>query len=252
MVTPATALSGLPSGLRNPLLAELDGIVTSYRLRKWEPSELKAGKLCEVVYTILKGIVDGSFPSKPRKPPNMEAACRDLANATAFPRTVRLTMPRAIVALYEIRNDRGVGHSGGDVDPNHMDASMVVAGAKWLVAELVRLLHSVDTATATAVVDALVERTVPGIWTNGAVRRVLAKGLTMKQETLLLAYDQPTAVPDTALASWIEAPRIGDYRKDVLGPLHSDRLIEYDRASGTVLLLPPGELLVETTLAEHL
>ena len=42
-----------------------------------------------------------------------------------------------IVALYEIRNDRGVGHTGGDVDPNHMDASMVLAGAKWLVAELV-------------------------------------------------------------------------------------------------------------------
>lgn len=252
-VTPATALSGLPAGLNDPLLAELNGIVTNYRLRKWEPSELKVGKLCEIVYAILKGMVDGGFPAKlPKKPGNMEAACRDLSKATAFPRTVRLTMPRVIIALYEIRNDRGVGHSGGDVDPNHMDATMVVAGAKWLVAELVRLLHAVDTATATQVVDAMVERTVPGIWTSGNVRRVLAKGLTMKHETLLLAYGQPTPVPDTDLFAWIEAPKLSDYRKDVLVPLHRDRLIEYDRAAATVVVLPPGDVIVETTLADHL
>lgn len=253
-MTPATALSGLPAGLRDPLLHELNGIVTNYRLRKWEPSELKVGKLCEIVYAVLKGMVDGTYPAElPKKPRNMEQACQDLANAPAtFPRTVRLTMPRAIVALYEIRNDRGVGHSGGDVDPNHMDATMVVAGAKWLVAELVRLLHSTDTATATQVVDAMVERTVPGIWTSGNVRRVLAKGLTMKQETLLLAYGQPTPVSETDLAGWIEAPKLSDYRKDVLAPLHRDRLIEWDRGEGTVVVLPPGDDEVETTLAAHL
>ena len=252
--TPATALSGLPAGLRDPLLAELNGIVTNYRLRKWEPSELKVGKLCEVVYAILKGMVDSTYPTKlPKKPRSMERACHDLADApTTFPRSVRQTMPRVVVALYEIRNDRGVGHSGGDVDPNHMDATMVLSGAKWLVAELVRLLHDVDTATATQVVDAMVERTVPGIWTDGNVRRVLAQGLTMKQQTLLLAYGQPTPVLETDLARWIEAPKLSDYRKDVLVPLHRDRLIEYKRDAGAVVVLPPGDLLVETALAVHL
>ena len=124
------------------------------------------------------------YAAKPKKPKSMEKACQDLAKApTTLPRTVRLTMPRMIVALYEIRNDRGVGHTGGDVDPNRMDASMVLAGAEWLVlTELVRLHHNVDTATATQVVDSLVERIVPGIWTNGTVRRVLPRGLTRKQE----------------------------------------------------------------------
>jgi hypothetical protein len=252
-ITPGSVLASLPPGLRDPLLAELNGIVNNYRLGKWEPSELKVGKLCEIVYAIVKGMVDGSYPTKlPKKPGNMEAACRALSSATTFPRTVRLTMPRVVVALYEIRNDRGVGHSGGDVDPNHMDATMVVAGAKWLVAELVRLLHSVDTATATQVVDAMVERIVPGIWTSGKVRRVLATGLTMKQQTLLLAYGQPIAVPETDLFAWIEAPKLSDYRKDVLVSLHRDRLIEYDREAGTVVVLPPGDALVENTLSDHL
>ena len=252
-VTPATVLASIPAGLRDPLLAELNGISTNHRLRKWEPSELKVGKLCEVVYTILAGMATPPYAAKPKKPKYMETACRDLANApTTLPRTVRLTMPRVIIALYEIRNDRGVGHTGGDVDPNHMDASMVLAGAKWLVAELVRIHHNVDTATATQIVDSLVERTVPGIWTNGTVRRVLPRGLTRKQETLLLLYGATGQTTVTDLVTHIEAPSAKDYRRDVLAPLHQDRLVEFDRGADAVLILPPGEALVERDLSEHL
>ena len=161
-------------------------------------------------------------------------------------------MPRVIVALYEIRNDRGVGHSGGDVDANQMDATMVLAGAKWLVAELVRIHHTVDTATATQVVDSLVERVVPGIWTNGSVRRVLPRGLTRKQETLLLIYDGSGPIGVADLIASTEAPSPVDYRKDVLVPMHAARLVEYDRDAQTVVILPPGDALVERELAEYL
>ncbi|MBB3083292.1 hypothetical protein [Geodermatophilus sabuli] len=47
-----------------------------------------------------------------------------------------------MIGLYDIRNNRGVGHAGADVDPNHMDATVVLYQSKWLVAELVRLLHT--------------------------------------------------------------------------------------------------------------
>ena len=63
-----------------------------------------------------------------------------------------------LIALYEIRNNRGVGHVGSEVDPNHMDAVAVLYMSKWLVAELVRVFHRVDTATASEAVDTLVER----------------------------------------------------------------------------------------------
>ncbi|MCA1694401.1 MAG: hypothetical protein LC749_06580 [Actinobacteria bacterium] len=169
------ALATLPSGLRTALIKSLDEIVRSYRAGRWEPSELNGGKLCEVVYTILRGHADGALPSKPSKPKNMADACKALEAAGAqFPRSLRVQIPRVLVALYEIRNNRGVGHVGGDVDPNHMDATVVVAMAKWVVAEVTRLFHSVDTATATALVDTLVSRDVPVVWEVGGKRRVLA------------------------------------------------------------------------------
>ena len=94
------------------------------------------------------------------------------------------------MALYEVRNNRGVGHVGGDVDPNHMDATLVVASAKWVVAELVRLFHAVDTKTATEIVEALITREVPAVWEVNGKRRVLTGGLTMKQKALLLLYSE--------------------------------------------------------------
>jgi len=57
-------------------------------------------------------------------------------------------IPRLLPVLYEIRNNRGVGHVGGDVDPNHMDAEAVQAMASWVMAELVRIFHGVKTEEA--------------------------------------------------------------------------------------------------------
>src|SRR4051794_13238126 len=89
------ALATLPSGLRSPLIKSLDEIVRNYRAGRWEPSELNGGKLCEVVYTILRGHADGALPSKPSKPKNMVDACTALEGAGAhLPRSLRVQIPR--------------------------------------------------------------------------------------------------------------------------------------------------------------
>src|SRR5690242_11012254 len=77
-------LAQIPSGLRDALLGAYGEITRNYRERRWEPSELNGGKLCEVVYSILKGHVSGKFPNKPSKPRNMVDACRELENESAM------------------------------------------------------------------------------------------------------------------------------------------------------------------------
>jgi hypothetical protein len=253
-VGPAAAASAvlgtIPDGLRKPLLDAFGEIVKNYRQSRWEPSELNGGKLCEVTYTILRGHLDGKYAAKPAKPANMVDACRALERAPAtFPRSVRIQIPRMLIALYEMRNNRGVGHVGGDVDPNHMDAVAVLYMAKWIVSELVRLYHKVDTVTALAVVDALVDREIPIIWNVGdGVQRVLNTALTRKAKTLVLLYGQPAAVPEADLAAWVEHPKLPDYRKDVLRPLHKDKLVEYNAKAGIVHLSPLGVKYVEEKL----
>jgi hypothetical protein len=246
---PSTVLSGLSAGLRGELLAAYGEIVRNYRERRWEPSELNGGKLCEVVYSILRGHVEGKAPARASKPRNMLDACKSLESADpSFPRSVRIQIPRMLVALYEIRNNRGVGHVGGDVDPNGMDARLVLESAKWVMAELVRVFHGVTTDVAAAAVDRLIERTLPIVWEVGDTKRVLDPSLSKKSQTLLLLYSCNGPAAELDLVRWVEHSNASVFRRDVLRKAHRERLIEYSDSAGTCELTPTGVKYVEDNL----
>lgn len=248
MLEPKVAFNDLPPTLVADLLDAFQQVVKNYAEHRWEPSELNGGKLGEAAYTILTGYFAGTYEQRAHKPKDMVSACRDLERERG-PRSARIQIPRMIVALYEIRNNRGVGHAGGDVNPNHMDATAVVYMSKWVVAELVRLLHGLTTDEATDLVDTLVEREVALVWRSGDKRRVLATGLSLRKGTLLLLSGVAEA-RESDLASWLEQKRPADYRNKVLKPMHKERLVEYDQTAGTVALLPPGVATAEALIHE--
>ena len=252
-LAPADALSVLPSTLRDDLLNAFNEIVKNYREHRWEPSELNGGKLCEAAYTICKGWLEGgNYPARAEKPsrfPNksweMESVYQQVPNS----RSARILIPRMMIGLYDVRNNRGVGHAGAEVDPNHMDATAVLYTSKWLVAELVRLLHTLTTEEATAVVDGLIQREVAWVWTHDDKKRVLRKGLTWKQQTLMLLLTETSEVDEADLFRWLEHPGLPSFRKDVLKQLHKARLVEYDTTKRTIRLLPPGVTAAEALVA---
>lgn len=244
----AQALGLLPQGLRSELLTEFAKITRNYREGRWEAAELDGGRLCEIVYTILDGYTSGgNYPDRASKPRYFDTSCKALENRAGYSDSARLTIPRTLVALYDVRNRRNVGHVGGDVDANHMDAELVLAMSKWIVAELVRLFHDTDVETATDVVDALVDRTLPVIWEVDGVKRILNTSLPLADQTLLLIYGEPSAVSDTDLAKYLEQDRLANYRR-VLDRLHKARAIEWAKATGMVTLSPLGREDVEARL----
>ena len=248
-VTLVRAFSSLPDRLREELLAAFFSIVSNYRERRWEPTELNGGKLCEVVYTILKGVAEGSYLPKAKKPRNMVRACQQLENeALGAPRSIRIQIPRMLIALYEIRNNRNVGHVGGDVDPNQMDAICVLQMSKWIMAELVRVLHGVDVDEAKALIEGLVERDTPQIWEVDGKKRVLTDNLSMRDKTLLLLHSVNGKVSDADLLVWTEYSNPSAYRRNILGNLHRDRMIEYDKKNRISQISPRGIMDVEERL----
>ena len=251
----ASVFDVLPPSLRDELLTAFTEVSKNYRERRWEPSELNGGKLCEVAYSILRGIIDSKYPDRARKPSNMLDACKILeidGDPKSIPRSVRIQLPRMLVALYEIRNNRNVGHVGGDVDPNHMDAVCVLQMSKWIVAELVRLLHQVDTDTAAQIVEGLAERETPLIWEVNGMRRVMSTNLSMRDKTLLLLHKEGGDVNESELVSWIEYSNPSAYRRDVLRKAHSARLLEYDPQRKVAQISPDGIEYVEEVLLPRL
>lgn len=246
-------LSSLPDGIRCELFQAYNEIVRNYKEHRWEPSELNGGKLSEIIYTILRGYVDGNIPNSSSKPRNMVDSCRNLENSgSSFPRSIRIQIPRMLIALYEIRNNRGVGHAGGDVNPNHMDATTVLYISKWLVSELIRIFHNIDTDTATAEVDKIVERIIPVIWEVNGKLRVLKTDLSMIDKTLLILYQYRDKILESDLVDWIEYTNASVYRKNVLRRAHKEKLIEYDEKSRIVYISPSGIRHVEEVILPDL
>lgn len=239
-ITVTQALASIPAGLRDPLIAEYRTIANNFLEHRWLPAELGGGRFSEIVYTILAGFAVGTYAAAPEKPSNFVDACRRLESHSHVPRSFQILIPRFLPGLYEIRNNRGVGHVGGDVDPNFMDSTAVLAVVSWIMAELIRVFHSLTPQDAQTLVDALVERRSTLIWEVDGARRVLDPNLSAREQTLLLLFTQPTPLTSRTLITWIEYSNPSMYRRKVLQPMHEERLIEYNSTSDYVTLSPRG------------
>jgi hypothetical protein len=125
-----------------------------------------------------------------------------------------------------------------------MDSEFVLHAAQWVMAEFVRIFHDTDLDTATKVVDALVERTIPLIWQVGGARRILNPSMNLSDSTLLLLHAATGPTNEQTLAKDLEQSRLPNYRR-VLRNLHTKRLVEYNESTGAVTLSPLGVKSVE-------
>ncbi len=253
MISSSALFAALPSTLREELLDCHREIIRNFTERRWEPAELNGGKLCEVVYTVLDGALSGVFAASASKPSNMVDACRSLEarppnHTRAGDRSLRILIPRLLPFLYEIRNNRGVGHVGGEVDPNHEDAEAVVCLANWLMAELVRIFHGVSLEEAQAAVDSLVQKRHPLVWEVEGTRRVLDTRMSKSDQTLVLLYSVSGWADVKTLCGWVEYSSLSLFKSNILSRLHATRMIEYDAASGRAQITPLGIQLAEASL----
>jgi hypothetical protein len=223
MIAASTALSAIPAGLRDPLLEEYQTIVQNWLEQRWLPSELHGGRFSEIVYTILDGHAKSKYAATPSKPSNFVDACKKLENNSHVPRSFQILIPRMLPALYEVRNNRNVGHVGGDVDPNHMDSMMVLSMANWIMAELVRVFHGLTIAQAQQVVDALAEVRIPVVWSDGGgIKRVLRPELKLNEQVLILVSVSVPDVTSRELIGWIEEDDKGYFIRTIRN-LHKKR-----------------------------
>ena len=186
---------------------------------------------------------------KPFKPTNFVEACRRLESNISVPRSFQILIPRLLPPLYEIRNNRNVRHVGGDVDPNHMDATTVLAITAWIMAELVRVFHATTVEDAQDIVDSIVKRRVPLVWQSGQIKRVLDHDLSLRDQVLVLVGSCAVPVEAASLQAWTECKN-RTYFSRVIRDLHKTRIVEASEA-GTVRLLPPGTAEASRIISKH-
>lgn len=244
------ALKNVDPKFRSKLIEQYLNVKRSLVEGRDEAVGMSAGKFCEVVLRFLQHEVHGTYTPFGQSINNFANECRRLIEAKgSAPEAIRVVMPRALVFIYTIRNKRGIGHVGGDVDANRIDAMTIARSCDWVTCELIRVFHGLSLEEAQDIVDGLSIRTMPDVWEVSGKKRVLRSDLSAKQKVLLLSHqsiDGAILVED--LCDWIEYSNMGVFKSKVLTPLHKERLIEYDKDALTVTISPIGVKVVEETI----
>ena len=238
MTTIDSVLSKIPKSHRLPLIKEHNLIIQSYYEGKWLPSELSGGRFSEIVYCILDCIGKGSFKSKLTKPNNIIVACKALENYTNLCRSFRILIPRILPILYEIRNNRNVGHIDGDIDSNEMDSFTVLTLSNWIIAEMIRVFNGVSSVEAKIFVESISKHKLPFIWSDDVVKRVLINNIKIQDQILILLASNNSEASISELILWCESKNVTYFKKN-LKSLHSLRYIEYKEKEEKIILLPP-------------
>lgn len=245
------ALGGIPKKFRDRLINTYLDLKRNCAEGRFDAAGLSCGKFCETAIRFLQERVTGKSTPFGTRIGNFADECRKLVNSptSAATESERILIPRALVFLYTVRNKRGIGHVGGDVDANALDAAVIARTVDWVICELLRVHHGFSLEEAQALVDGLAIRELPTVWEVAGKKRILRDDLNAKDETLLLLYSSPEfSVMTEDLIAWVEYSNPHVFRSAVLKPLHAARLIEWDRVSETVVLSPKGAKRVEDAL----
>jgi hypothetical protein len=245
------ALASVPTVFRARLLRAYHGLKRAFVEANYDACGLRAGRFCEVLLRFLQQHLTATFVPFGTRIANFKTsadALEQVPSATG-PDGIRILIPRALSFLYTLRNKRGIGHEGGDVDANEIDASVAVRLADWCMCELIRSYHSLSLEDAQTICDTIAARQLPHIWSVLGKKRVLDTSLSYSSQVLLILYSDPeSSVAVEDLIEWTEHSNASVFRRDVLSVLHKKRYVEWDRETQMVLIGPKGNAHVEASL----
>ena len=244
------ALSSVPEPFRSELLEHFEVAQLGAAMRDWEKVGLRAGKFSETAYCILLGHCTGAYPAAVSKPRDMQAACRNLEaeTRTGASRSARIQIPRVLAAVYELRNNRSIGHAGGDVRPNQMDGLFFDQSLKWIICELIRLYAQMSLSEATVLVESVSTRWTPAVWEREGKKRIILDDISITDKILALLHFSEGRASLADLKNWTEFGNITYLRDRHVMKLHQENMVDYDILEKVVRILPKGSRRVEETI----
>jgi hypothetical protein len=238
-------VASLDAGLADELLAAYQEAKRNFYLGGLRLSAVEGGRFCEAAFRLLQQRTTGKFDAL-GKQVDSDALIKLLANIPAAhqPESVRLHIPRALRVVYDIRNKRDNAHLADGIDPNLQDASLVVAILDWVLAEFVRLYHSVTPNEARNMVENIVTRIAPAVEDFDGFLKVLRTDLAASDFMLLLLYQRgPQGATFADLESWAR-PKMRNNLRRTLTSLEQEKAYVHGK-NDTFRITRSGQQYVE-------
>lgn len=226
-----------PQDLTDSMLVSYDKALAEYKKGHWSYFGNEIGQFIEVARRIVEYQLEGKYTplSEKLKIFNEKVLTEWENKSTAIPEVYRIIIPRALYAMYCLRNKRGMIHAN-HIDPNRMDATVLLWNTKWILAEYFRLASALPFEETKAVVDSIMCRETSIIWDNGSMLRVLDTKMPTRDKILCLLYIKNNQ-SEIELRNSTEYKNVSEFKK-ILKTLHSGRLIEY--SDGNCTISPTG------------
>lgn len=184
------------------------------------------GKIVETAVQILQQLETGKYDQHP----NIDKYLRDVEASTTLDEGLRICAARLARSMYAIRNKRNVLHKGS-VDPNAYDQRLVLHGAEWLIAELLRLTQGLTMQEAGELIE-MVFAPVGALVEDFGTRRLVLPKLNIEGELLVLLHSHyPAYVPVADILSSLNRRNPGSV-KNSLHDLWTEKSIDGDTNLG--------------------
>jgi hypothetical protein len=220
----------IPVQLVDELLVAYAETKRSFYLGGLRLSAVEGGRFSESAFRILQEKTSGKYTPL-NKRLDSDRIILELANlpSGSHPDSLRLHIPRALRVVYDIRNNRDAAHLADGIDPNLQDATLVISVLDWVLAEFVRLYHSVSADEAQRIVQNLVTRRAPAVQDFNGFLKVLNPALPASDHCLLLLYQRGSfGATFEELSSWARPPMRANLKKTVYRMINNKAFAHVD------------------------
>ena len=214
----------LPKVIVSELLASYSEAKSNFYQNRFRPNEVEGGRFAEAVFRVLEFRTKGNHTPLGRQI-NTETLSLALQNIPfgKEPESVRLHIPRTLRVIYDIRTKRDAAHLADDIDPNVQDATLVVAACDWVMAELVRLYHSVSPKEAQIIIEGIVEKKISLVQDFSGFLKTLNPSWGPRERILATLYQRGNSGATLdELTSWLKP----NQRQNISRTL---KQLEYDK-----------------------
>jgi hypothetical protein len=193
--------------LASQLIQEFIALEEAFLLRKWKYTQLDGGRFAEVAARIVYSLDSQNL----NLTKSVDDCLRYIDNpnvAHTFPEAQSaIHLAKVIRAVYKLRSQRGAVHVSPTYTANEIDSRFVVESARWVFAELIRILVTSNREDVAEIVRKVARFPLPLIRTYSDVPLLQSVSFTTEEEVLahlmnaergLLIGELITSIPKSA------------------------------------------------------
>lgn len=180
-----------------------------------------SGKFVETLVQVLQHMATDKYDANP----TVDAFLKDrVEQYTLLGDGLRICAARTARAMYSLRSKRNIAHKG-TVDPDSYDLALLHAGARWVMAELLRNAQSIPMEEAGALID-LVHAPIGQLVEEIGGRRIIHGCASIRDEILVLLHSHyPDCVDLESVLRSLDLRNPGSVRAR-LRELYTGKLID--------------------------